>query len=539
MKKLQDKRIWAKKELYILIPILALVLTLVNQIIFFFVNCWQMSKLTDTRYGIENLLEIVQKYLNYTEHNAIATILGLFATVVSVWVSLSIYNIVEKKDVQKTKDELQKIYEQMESLKNNYSTFNISSLKYIKVWEDRVNGYYASEIWGILKRNDYPAYEIATSMVRIENLLNCVVERFNNNSYYTMKEFLTTYQTEVETLQSQIKELRQKYHQLTEEDDKILKSYVACRTAEYFYYLYFREKYLKKPTAALQLEQACNYFKKAYTLCPEADIKSNGYMSNALAHLYYHKHLVFKNSGDKKQAIQCIRLAYNYSKIAVQFDSHYDRNYRNYGVHIECYAKLTGINYKESLIEAKKQYIKALNCNMNSYKNIITFVSCVLKILDIEIGIAERTEEISNGIFDIPHWITHESLEELNLCYNYLILAILQQPNDAQAHYHMIHILMYMYLFSNDDWNLITISREDIVLKAKTEIGNCEAIFTIDKSQVNTIMAFLFKARNFYETIQDINNAMRYNEKILAIKPNSKDANAMRNFYKKILQTFC
>ena len=58
---------------------------------------------------------------------------------------------------------------------------------------------------------------------------------------------------------------------------------------------------------------------------------------------------------------------------------------------------------------------------------------------------------------------------------------------------------MYMYLFSNDDGNLITISREDIVLKAKTEMGNCEAIFTIDKAQANTIMAFLFKTRNFYE----------------------------------------
>lgn len=539
MKKLQDKRIWTKKELYILIPIFALVLTLVNQIIFFFINCWQMSKLTDTRYGIEDLLEIVQKYLNYTEHNAIATILGLFATVVSVWVSLSIYNIVEKKDVQKTKDELQGISEQIESLKENYSTFNIGSLKYIKVWEDRVNGYYVSEIFEILRRNDYPAYEIATAMVRIENLLNCIVERYNNNAFYQMKEYLIIYKEEIDSLQSQIKNFRQKYYQLTEDDDKILKSYVSCRRAEYFYYLYFREKYFKKPTAKLQLGQSCYYFQEACTLCPEANVASNGYMDNALAYLYYNQYLIYMNLGNLKQALYCIKTACNYSKNAVQFDSHYDRNYRNYGVNIENYAKLAGENYQEALIAAKIQYKNALNCNKNDYKNLIAFVSCVLKILDIEIGIADRTEEISNGIFEISYWITHESLEELNLCYNYLILAILQHPNDAQAHYHMIHVLMYMYLFSNDDGNLITISREDIVLKAKTEIGNCEAIFTIDKAQVNTIMAFLFKTRNFYETIQDIKNAVRYNEKILEKNPNSKDANAMKNFYEKMLQALC
>lgn len=522
-----NKNKLGRKPFYVFIPTVALILTLANQIIFFILNYIQINKITNSGQEIAELIELVQKYIDYNEHNAIATIIGLFATVVSVWVSLSIYNIVEKKDVEKTKEELIVLTHQMESLKDNYSTFNIGSLKYIEVWEDRVNGYYTDKIWGILKANNYPAYEIATAMVRIENLLNCIAERYNNNSFYQMKDFLKRYKEEIESLEIQVKKLCRNYPQ-TQDDTNILNSYIACRNAEYYYYLYFRDKYYGKNTACSCLDNACESYEKALFLCPDANVVSKGYIDNVLAFIYFEKYR--NNSTKSKIATEYINKALEYSTNAVKYDSHYARNYRNHGVNIECHAKATGTDYVNALREAKEQYSKALECDGKDYKNFIAYVSCVLKGFDLEFQISERIKPIKSEISQISDNMREDIMDEINTCYNYLTLAILNNPNDSQAHYHMIHVLMYMYLCKKNTTLHCPISINEIIFKAKTEIGNCEAIYVMNPKQVG-MKAYLFKARNFYESIEDIKNASQYNDKILNLYPNSQDAKNLKNFY--------
>ncbi len=527
----RKEKIWEKKGLYILVPCIALLLTLANQIIIFILYSVQIERIVNSEQGIQTLLESVQRYLNYSESNAISTVLGLFATVVSVWVSLSIYNIVEKKDVEKTRTEVQELDRQFESLMNNYSTFNIGSLKYIKVWEDRVNGFYTDRIWEILKSKKYPAYEIATAMVRIENILNCIVERFNNESFYQMKSFLERYHKEVKDLTQHINHLYIEGF-LTKKEERLLDSYTSCREAEYFYYLYFRDKHYKKNTADTHLDSACKKFERALKLCPEANQKSNGYMDNAIAVLYFQKYQ--RNKEDMSLSFQYIEKALNYSKRAAAFDSHYDRNYRNYGVNLEAYAKARGAGNREALLLAKKQYEKALSCDKHSYNNYIAYVSCSLKLLDLNFHIDERVDRIEQGLSEKATDTTQEILDEMVLCYGYLTLAILNKPIDPQAHYHMIHVLMYLYMCALNHLP-VAFNEQEIKEKAISSMANCESIYMISANKRASI-AYLFKSRNFYETLSDYKKAEQFNNRILEINDDSQDAKTLKEFYANKLQ---
>lgn len=464
--------------------------------------------------------------MKYTENSSLANIIGLFAVVVSVWVSLSIYNIVEKKDIQKTKEDFQKISAQINSLRQNYSTFNIDSLKYIRASEDRINGFYTNEIWNILKNHKYPEYEIATNLVRIENLLISIIERFSKDAFYQMKEFLDHFNSEIKFLKEQIK-LFCKNNNVDEEDRNTLNSYLACRTAEYNYYLYFRDKHFSKSTAFSHLQDACENYEKANSLCPEANKASCGYIDNALAYLYLE---AFLREADSESKRIYIEKALAYSSKAVCYDSHYAKNYRNHGVILETHARYMHTDLKLALEKAKKQYEKALECSNDDYKNLIAFVSSVLKINDLENQIDNRSGN-SISISSAFRAQNHSAPDEIYKGYHYLILAALKNTNDVQSHYHMIHILMYMYLHFQKDASNAPLDDAEIIEKAKAEIRICETILKTDAVQKGNVLAFLFKARNFFDAIKDNKEAKKYNDRILQINSQAGDAQKLEAFY--------
>lgn len=496
------------------IPVVMSILVLVNNLIFFIIHIETVKQLSKEP-KTEELVKIIEHHLNYNDYSAISTIIGLFAIVVSVWVSLSIYNIIEKKNVEKTEENLENISKNVLALQNDYSAFNIESLGYIKVWEDRINNYYVDRIVEIVKETDYPLYLIATSMVRIENLLTAIVERFTSEAYYQMKEYLDLFNKELQSLSSKINVICEK-HINSQENIDVLKSYLNCRCGEYNYYLHFREKNIGKPNAYYILLEACEYFKIAANLCPEANKRANGYIDNALAYLYYNAFLYNKNR-NKSEAEKYIKLAYEYGGEATSYDSHYYRNYRNYGVIIENYSSYVKlIDYSRALEIAYKQYEKAFECNKSDYNTLISLASCTLKQLDLKNNIAVRSDQ--NDYFplkNIEFNIDEDEVSRVKRCYDYLLQACQINALDERAHYHLIHILMYFFVIKNQSPDSIFSSKEEIIEKVKSEVGLCETIF-YGKSP-NAKLPFLFKSRNFFETIGDLEKAKFYNDMILDI----------------------
>lgn len=495
------------------IPIIMSVLVLMNNIIFFIIHI-QTVKVLSNDPETEKLVKMIEQHLNYNDYSSISTIIGLFAIVVSVWVSLSIYNIIEKKNVEKTEEKLKNISEQVVEFQNDYSAFNIESLGYIKVWEDRINNFYVGKISEIIKGTSYPLYQIATSMVRIENLLTAIVGRFTNNAYYQMKEYLELYLKEIDFLSKKINSLCEKYIK-SQESMNILHSYINCRMGEYYYYLYFREKSIGKPNAYSILMDACEKFKTAMKLCPEGNKSANGYIDNALAFLYFNA-FEHNKKVNKEEAQKYIELAYDSSKKAVSYDSHYYRNYRNYGVILENYSSYTKkINYSEALKIAYNQYEKAFEYNPGDYNTLIALASCLLKQIDLKIGLDKREQKEQFPISKLSIKISEEEMYKIKRNYDYLLQASQINVLDERAHYHLIHTLMYLYLLKKQYDNMIPFSQEEIIRKAKDEVEICETIYfkREDKEQV----AYLFKSRNFFESINDLKKAQIYNERILNV----------------------
>lgn len=512
------------------IPIIMSILVLMNNIIFFIIHI-QTVKALSNEPETEKLVKIIEQNLNYNDYSSITTIIGLFAIVVSVWVSLSIYNIIEKKNVEKTEEKLKYISKQVVEFQNDYSAFNIQSLGYIKVWEDRINNFYVEKISEIIKGTSYPLYQIATSMVRIENLLTTIVDWFTQNAYYQMKEYLELYLKEINLFSKKINSLCEKHIKSNESMD-ILHSYINCRLGEYYYYLYFREKYIGKPNAYNILMEACEKFETAINLCPEGNKYSNGYIDNALAFLYF-KAFEYNKILKKEEADKYIELAYESAKKAVSFDSHYYRNYRNYGVILENYSSYTNnIDYSEALKIAYNQYEKAFECNPGDYNTLISLASCLLKQIDLKIGLGKRNKKDQFPIFKLDINISEDEMYKIKRNYDYLLQASQINVLDERAHYHLIHTLMYLYLLKNQYDNIIPFSKEEIIRKAKSEVEICETIYF--KREEKEQVAYLFKSRNFFESINDLKKAHLYNDRILTVGKIG-DSDYWDNQYKKYL----
>lgn len=526
-----NKRKLPLKYLFTIVPSIMSILLVINQIIYFVISISLVQNfIYDPAYQ-DRYVDFISNIQSLGEESALSTIIGLFAVVVSVWVSLSIYNIIEKRNIEKAESNLQNLKNQMLTLQENYSTFAIKSLGYIRVGEDRINNSYIEKITNILQIKKYPIYLIATSLVRIENILTAIVNKFNKKSYFQMEEYLKLLSTELDDFESIVNNLAENHFNQKQSID-VFNSFLSCRRGEYNYYLYFWTKHEKENNLSILL-RACDCFESALKLCPDANQKSGGYIDNALAYLYLIASQ-YKKSSDISKSKEYIALSLSHARKSTSYDSHYCRSYRNYGVILENYSIITGeMEYRHALDLAYEQYQKALKYDSHDYNSIIALVSCFLKKLDIDLKISNRTEP--SDMFPISsdkQFFTSEKINELVKAYNYLFLSYSANPSDVKAHYHMVHVLMYIYLSKSQKPKLLPFTKQEIISKAKDEIEVCEAFYYDGESKPSAI-PFWFKSRNFYECIGKLQKAKQFNDKILNTSNVTGDAQWWDEQYEK------
>lgn len=504
-----------KKNYLFIIPVAILILISSFQIAYFHFESSITNKIIDSMNGknvTDETISLIKEFINTYDNQFLSLGLEIIGIAISVWIGLNIYNIVKRDSIKELEIVAKETQKELKEFSDNYKQFNITAIQNAYIKEDRINLYYLKEF-----TENYPNildYKLTKYIVFFEKSLEKIIDYYNSNDTKQMKNHLDKLKLEIDSLREY---LREKHIKLDKESQNIMNSYIDCRLGDYnYYYGLYHKSRNEKESEIDYLIKAQNKYELILEKYKINDKIVQTYINNVNGYIFQ----LLQQVCDKSLKNDYIVNAYNYSKKACidkrgqLINTNYERDHRNFGVNIENYLKINNPSnekYIDGLVSAYEQYKTAYKINSQDIKSLICLSSVILKIFDRIIGLHDDSIDFNSiaqydkNKFDekynsfISKYSSYELLEE---AYQYMIKAKLIDNTNVAIHYHLIHIYMYKYIFTNKN---ITIKEN-----GEKEIKYCLALCFNQKLP----KAFLYKTRNFYYAIDDKENAEKYKEKI-------------------------
>lgn len=523
MKDQSIKKLTTGKILVLMaIPLCIMLMIIVFQALYF----WENHKISSallisiTNNGISNdSIALIKEFISSYNNQSISIGLDIIGTAISVWIGLNIYNIVKRSSIKELENIAIAAEQKIDKFTNDYKDFTIITLQNAYVSEDRINFFFVEKLIAYDEESHCLTYNITKRIVIIENLLKTINAHYIAGNTTIVHDFNRRLNDEFNILASEINQPR---HHFNDKLTSLFDAFITCRKGDMLYYdgLAYRDEN-NLHGASIQLQNAVRLYNTVLeTLKDEQSHLAQSYLHNVQGYIYFVLQTIEsskpKGERDEQRIKQHIQAAYKHSMIACKniTDAEpltkYARIYRNYGVNIEHYGKLNnGCNTPlGSLVQAYEQYMKAFQIDSKDIKTLISISSCILKIFDKITEIDnDRTgaykvlhqRNIFNQLTDQLNKIQLSSANELiHFAKNALQKAILIDGTNIAAHYHLIHVYMYLYLIYRQHGCYID--------DGKAEIQNCEVLANNEFP-----IAFKYKARNFAYAVDDETLIEKYN----------------------------
>lgn len=500
-----------KIMLFSLIPSMIIIVLFIIEIIFCIFDIkvsYDVIHLLSNENNFEKFAEEITYFRNNYDTQLIQSGISVISVAISVWIGLNIYNIVKKSDIDKLEKTAKETRIEFDEFSRNYRQFNLMAIENVYISEDRVCKYYVEEF----KNSEMLDYKLTKTIVLFEKSFSRIIKSYNDKNLKMMFEALNELNAQIEWIKSHINV------KLINESDKILfNSYLNCREGDYNYYTALYHKEQHEPDSAIKyLNDARKKYSNVLQNGKIQDETVNIYINNVQSYIVQLLCLLDDNKDNKKKYAE---KAYSFSKSACSVDGEfietgYARDHRNYGVNIEQYIKYyyekNSKGYIEHLLEAYNQYQIAYKFDEKDVKTLTCLSSIVLKIFDAicEIDKDEyfKTEHANKNYFD-------ERIKELNIqcdffqllfsAERYINITLLLYPSCIQGHYHNIHLCTYKAIIYKRD------SQKHFDL-AESEIMKCKYLLNNDLRTAP--LPFLYKARNYYYSLNNTAEMEKYNE---------------------------
>ena len=479
MKKIKDTRNAFSKGFALVIPAIVSVCTF----IFVFAKTTFRKNYIETlshliatnNIRIETISKQLYQLIEDDKNNSLELVVGIIGVAVSVWIGLSIYNSIEKREVEKTLDSIDSILKEIE--RKHRALYLTTMLK--SRAEDSFAQQYIERIQSRL-----PSLSLKTidTIIEMETLLSNYDGVFSSSENEVAKE-------ELEKIRTECGLLRHKLNKSSE--DEILLSYyhyklggVYCRIADNL----FRNKE-RKELSESYFYNAISEYKKAGELDPAFLSVDNGIGFSYLR-------LSQLNNNDQEKGT----LAIKYLILACETNPRFQKAIRNLGVAYEVCNELD---------KAIEQYKKAEMLFPDSYLVHSCLASAYLKKIDAKIDFLGRSH-----LFDKQYCLFNSEEKEEVLFYlkqakwhaDYVVRLT---PGKIDGYYRLIEYYTFLIL--------TTKSQNEIYNKYSKEIDEliqyCQMIDTSNN-------AYRCHLRNYYEVVGDLNQARKINDTLLSGKKN-------------------
>ena len=173
-------------------------------------------------------IKAIEEFLLQFDKQYLVTGLEIIGIAISVWIGLNIYNIVKKNDIENLELLVNKTEQAYETFINDYKNFNLSSLSYATLYEDRVNDFFIDEL--LIINDNEMGYKIIESVFLQEKYIKKIIFCYSHDNYPMMRNELSNYINEVNKAKLEIETIK------NEKTKKLFESFIKFRIADYNYY---------------------------------------------------------------------------------------------------------------------------------------------------------------------------------------------------------------------------------------------------------------------------------------------------------------
>ena len=440
----------------IIIPICLCTILIIANLIQYFHFYRILNELYEICRGTsgENALALMEFANNLETDGLLTTGLTVISIAVTMWIGLNIYNVVNKRDMEKMLERYKKKEKKLQHVTKKVEFVNLLYLTGQR--------YYASDFFANLFWNTKMEYSNIDSIIKYEKQYIYCCQYYENNQK-TKANIIAC------DLVKYYQELMSEKPYTIWADDDPMKNFLKMRLSDVLFYKNMTTDKFDMEEAAASIEYY-NEIIKHKSEIKSWDDEIKAYFYNSQGYTLYHmsKHTVDRKKEYLDAALEKLKRA--------ALDSPYKGRYkRNLGLIYQSKGKYN---------DARNTYIEALKMDPQDYKAYNTVTALDLKKFDEVTGIEDRTEILLDKIvFTDEIKQKWESIIDKDI--RWCKVAEKISFSFVDTHYNMAKAYLYKYICEErTDSRLLDLAKE--------QIGIAE---DLDSDAPGTI----FIRRNIYE----------------------------------------